>query len=158
MSAFVLNLLFAAVWLLLASEPSTVVFGVGFLFGFGLLAAFRSLLGAANYVRRCFGFIRFVLVFGREFVVANLKVAWMVLFCSNESLHPNFVTLDVAGLTRPEILLLSYCISLTPGTTSVDICEDFRTLVVHALEASDPAAVRREINDSLKRSILGFTR
>jgi multisubunit Na+/H+ antiporter MnhE subunit len=110
------------------------------------------------YVRGSLAFAWFVLVFTREFLVANVKVAWAVLFRRRAALHPNFITYDVAGLTPFEILLLSYCISLTPGTTTVQVSEDFQTLILHALDADAPDAIRAGIDRTLKRGILSFTR
>jgi multicomponent Na+:H+ antiporter subunit E len=153
-----LNLVIAVMWLLLSSEPSAAVFALGFLLGFTLLAAFRSVAGSEAYVRRTLAFGRFLARFILEFVTANVKVAGAVLFRSRDSLHPDFVTYDISDLTRPEILLLSYCVSLTPGTTTVEISADFKTLVFHALDADDPDALRTAIDRKLKRSILSFTR
>ncbi|MHB1307291.1 MAG: Na+/H+ antiporter subunit E [Limisphaerales bacterium] len=158
MKALGLNLLIAVIWLLLSPDPSPAVFAIGFLIGFGLVAAFRSLVGGRAYVRRCFAFLAFLWIFTREFLVANATVAWMALFRPRESIHPNFITYDVTGMTPTEILLLSYCITLTPGTTSVDISADFKTLILHALEADNPDAIRAGIDGSLKRGILSFTR
>lgn len=158
MIAFGLNLLIAVMWLLLSQAPSAAGFGIGFGVGFAFVAAFRSVIGGEAYVRRCVAFVRFLLVFTREFLVANVKVAGVVLFRSRESLHPNFITFDVAGLTPAEILLLSYCITLTPGTTTVEVAADFQTLVVHSLDAEQPDQIRAELDRTLKQSILAFTR
>lgn len=158
MTAFGMNLLIAVIWLLLSQSPSPLVFGLGFGVGFALVAAFRTVIGGESYVRRCVAGVRFGLLFTREFIVANFKVAFVVLFRSRESLHPNFITYDVTGLTRPEILLLSYCISLTPGTTTVDIAPDFKTLVLHSLDADQPDQIRAELDRTLKRNLLAFTR
>jgi multicomponent Na+:H+ antiporter subunit E len=158
MIALGLNLTIAIMWLLLSTKPSSVVFGVGYLIGFALVAAFRTIIGGENYVRRTLAFLVFLLVFTREFLVANVKVAGTVLFRSREALRPNFITYDVTGLSRAEILLLSYCISLTPGTTTVDVVPDFNTLILHALDADQPDRTRAEIDRTLKQSILAFTR
>lgn len=152
------NLLLATVWLLLSRDPDPAVFTIGMLMGFGLLAAFPDLMGSRAYVRRTLAALRFLLVFSREFLVANLSVARLVLFRRREDLHPNFITYDTTGMRSGEILLLSYCVSLTPGSTSVEISDDFRTLVIHALDADDPAAVRQSLDQGLRRAILAFTR
>lgn len=158
MRSFAIHLIIAVIWLLLSAAPSPAVFAVGFIIGFVILALFRPVLGSEVYVRRCVAFVLFLLLFIKEFVVANVKVAGTVLFRTRESLHPNFITYDVTDLNPLEILLLSYCITLTPGTTSVDIAEDFNTLIVHALEADDSDAIRRGIDRTLKTAILRFTR
>jgi multisubunit Na+/H+ antiporter MnhE subunit len=158
MRSFLVNLVIAVVWLLLSDQPSPGAFVIGLMIGFALLAAFRSILGSQDYVRRCVGVVGFGALFLREFIVANGKVAWVVLFRRRESLSPNLLTYDVSDLVPVEILILSYCITLTPGTTAVEISEDMRTLVVHALEAEDPEAIRAQIDRTLKRPILRFTR
>jgi multicomponent Na+:H+ antiporter subunit E len=153
-----MNLAVAVMWLLLSAVPSVGALGIGFVVGFALLAVFQSVVGSRNYVRRVLAFVRFLGRFSLEFVIANLKVAWAVLFRSRESLHPDFVTYDVTGLTRTEILLLSYGVSLTPGTTTVEISEDFTTLTFHALDADAPDAIRDRIDRTMKSWILSFTR
>ncbi len=158
MKAFGLNLLIAVIWLLLSQAPSPTVFALGFLVGFLFLAAFRTVVGAEDYIRRWAGLVRFLVLFTREFIVANLNVAWTVLFRPPSALRPGFVTYDVSGLSRTEILILSYCLTLTPGTTTVDISPDFKTLVFHALDAHEPEALRAQLDNKLKPALLAFTR
>jgi multicomponent Na+:H+ antiporter subunit E len=158
MKSFGLNVAVALIWLLLSEESTPVTFGIGFVIGFVFLGVFRPILGSDHYVRAVVAFSRFLVIFSREFIVANAKVISAVLFRSKHSLHPNFITYDVGGLSRPEILLLSYCISLTPGTTTVDVAEDFRTLIIHVLDADSPDEIRAAIDRTLKDSILRFTR
>lgn len=158
MKSLGLNLVIAVIWLLLSSEPSAGAFAVGFIAGFALLAAFSTVLGSAGYMRRSVAFVRFLIRFTGEFLIANTKVAGTVLFRSRASLRPDFIRYDIGELTRTEILLLSYCVSLTPGTTTVEISDDFKTLVFHALDAGRPDAIRRSIDRTLKQPILSFTR
>lgn len=158
MQSFILNLVIAVTWLLFSQKPSLASFTIGYLMGFGLLALFQPIMGSSNYIRRSLGFVGFLLVFLREFILANYSVARVVLFGSRESLHPNFITLDVTGMKSFEILILTYCITLTPGTTSVEVEDDHQTLIVHALEAEKPDEVRSQINRSLRDAILKFTR
>jgi multisubunit Na+/H+ antiporter MnhE subunit len=61
-------------------------------------------------------------------------------------------------LSKFEILLLSHCITLTPGTSTIDIENDFRELRLHALDGSDLAGVRAGIKANLEARILAFTR
>lgn len=159
MYAFTLNMVIATTWLLLSSHPGVPSFTVGLATGYLLIAAFRSLLpDGPAYIRRSLALLRFALSFARQFVVANFSVAVTVLARSRDALHPNFITYDISGLRPGEILLLTYCITLTPGTVSIQISDDQRNLVVHALEASDPDGIRRQIDRDLKQPILAFTR
>jgi multicomponent Na+:H+ antiporter subunit E len=158
MMSFLLNLAIMLVWLLLNEDMSPFTLACGYLIGFAFVAAFRTVPGSERYVRATLAFLRFALIFFREFLVANAKVARAVLTRRRQDLHPNFLTYDVAGLTRFEILLLSYCISLTPGTTTVQVSDDFQTLILHAMDADSPDAIRVGIDRTLKRGILSFTR
>lgn len=159
MPAFILNVLMAVMWLLLSRSRDVPAFLLGFLAGFALIAAFRGLLpGGPAYVRRTRALARFALYFLWQFLVANFSVAAAVLFRPRAALRPDFVDLDVSGLRPPEILLLTYCITLTPGTVSIRLSDDYRTLTVHALDGADPEGIRREVRRQLIQPILAFTR
>ncbi len=107
---------------------------------------------------RVVGFILFVFYFLRALVLANLQLAKTVLFEKRENLAPGFLDYPVEGLSRLEILVLSHCITLTPGTTTVEISPDFTRLTLHALDARDPDAVTRDIRNQLEAPILRWTR
>lgn len=158
MRNFTLNLVIAVMWLLLSPEPNLTTFLFGFGIGFALLALFQPVLPRERYAGRVLGALRFASVFLREFVLANVVLLRTVFLQSRDALEPNLITVDVRGMTRGEILLLTHCISLTPGSVTVQIEPDFETIVVHALNGRDPDAVRRQINETLRRAILGFTR
>ncbi len=157
MRSLVLNVLVATIWLLLQTQPTLLDFSVGAALGFLLLFLFRPVLRSGDYVRRVIAANVFVLVFAWEFVRACVQLIRLTLFVPVDRLRPDFLIYDVAGLTRLEILLLSHCVSLTPGTSTVDISHDFTRLYLHALDCPDPAAIRAEIN-TLKQGILAFTR
>lgn len=144
-------------WLFLQQGGITSLI-TGMILGFLLLLMLRRLLGLEDYVRRVLGFFVFCAVLTRELVLANFVLAHAVVFRPLRSIRADFVTIPVAGLNRLEIYLLAQCISLTPGTTTVEVADDGRELLVHAFEATDPQAVRDGIDRTLKKAILGFTR
>lgn len=159
MVAFTLNMIMASLWLLLSNDPGVPSFILGFITGYLIIAGFRGLIpGGATYIRRTRALGRFALYFLWQFLVANFSVAAVVLLRPRARLHPGFVDLDVSALRPPEILLLTYCITLTPGTVSIRISDDYRTLVVHALDAADAAAIQRDVDRQLIQPILAFTR
>ena len=158
MKSFLINILIAATWLLLSKSPSSFQFFLGFTVGFLLMSLFPSIMESQSYTRRSLAFIRFALMFFREFIRANIKVAAVVLFKSKESISPNFLSYNVNGMNPVEILLLFYCISLTPGSLTVKISDDFQTMILHSLDADDPEAIRKEIDRTMKVPILSFMR
>ncbi len=158
MKSLLLNLLVAVIWLLLQTAPSLRHFAFGFVLGFALLALFQPVLGSQVYVRRMLAGVRFTWVFACAFATSCWDLIRTILFVPVSRLRPAFIDYDVSDLSRAEILLLSHCISLTPGTNTVDIAPDFSRLKLHVLDCPDAEAVRRSIDDSLRRGILAFTR
>lgn len=152
-----IHLVLALLWTFLGT-PSWGRFIAGAVIVFVILAAFQSLLDIRSYIRRSLAFVKFLFVFTREFLLSNLNIARAVLTQKREDIVPDFIEYDITGLRPQEVLLLSQCITLTPGTTSVEISPDFSTLVIHAFDAKDPEAVCRGIDSTLRKAILEFTR
>lgn len=158
MISLVINLVISVIWMLLDREMSVLGFAIGYVIGFAMIWLFQPILQSRNYVRRVLGFVRFIAIFSWAFIVSCWSIGRASLFGSIDSLEPRLMTYDVRGLSRVEIFLLSHCISLTPGTTTVDISEDFSTFILHVLDTHDPDEIRREIDQTLRRGILSFTR
>ena len=158
MRALSINMLVAVIWMLLQAEVSLFHIVVGFGLGLGLLAAFPDVFGGRDYVRRVVALARFVGVFLWEFLFSCIQLLRACLFLPVSRLRPAIITYNLGGLTKLETLLLSHCISLTPGTTTVDVAPDFSHLVLHVLESEHPDQVRSRIDQRLRRGILSFTR
>jgi multicomponent K+:H+ antiporter subunit E len=78
-------------------------------------------------------------------IVANFQVARIILFLPADRIQSAWITVPL-DLTSPEaISLLAGTITMTPGTLTADISADGRALLVHALHAPDPDAIRDEI-------------
>lgn len=157
MTGFAINAALAVIWLFLGDNPTPDRFVVGFLTGFLLVAVFEKVLPTQGYARRVLAFLRFLVLFARELAASNLTMARAIL-APREPARPALVDYPVAHLTRAEILLLSHCITLTPGTTTVEVAPDFRTLVLHAYDGADPAGVVEGIRRSLEAPIVAFLR
>ena len=155
---FLAHLGLALLWTFLSSEPSLASFIIGLVLGLGLLIVARGLVNDGGYVRRVMALGWFLAVFLKEFLVSNLNLAVLVLGSRAPRLRGGFLEYDIRGLRPWETLLLAHCISLTPGTTSVEVAEDGRTLWIHALEAGDPDGVRRGIDINLRAPMLRWTR
>jgi multicomponent K+:H+ antiporter subunit E len=80
----------------------------------------------------------------RDIVAANIEVAIQVLG-PLDRIRPGFVDVPL-DLDDPFVAtLLAGIVTLTPGTVSIDVDMDRRTLSVHALNLPDPAAAAAEI-------------
>lgn len=97
--------------------------------------------------------LRLVLLFLRELIVANLRVAAAVLFRRTDALAPGIVAVPLDLETDAAIAIFANIVTLTPGTLSIDVSTDRRTLFVHALDVGDPETFRRELKEGLERAV-----
>lgn len=89
---------------------------------------------------------KYVLVLLWDILVSNLIVAKQVLGATHQ-LHPGFVAIPLDIREPLPITLLASTISLTPGTVSTDISEDFSVLYVHALNVPDEQELVKQIKE-----------
>jgi multicomponent K+:H+ antiporter subunit E len=80
----------------------------------------------------------------REILIANLVVARLILG-REEKLNPAFVSVPLDLENKFAITILASTITLTPGTVSASISADSRTLLIHALNVDDEAALIADI-------------
>jgi multicomponent Na+:H+ antiporter subunit E len=147
-------LVLAVVWLALSGDASigNIVFGL--LLGFFVMLASRPLGPYPVFKEvRPLKVLGLLLFLGWEIVVANLKVVAAVLG-PRRLLRPALVAVPLAVRTDAQIALLSNLISLTPGTLSLDVSPDRRTLYVHTMSTSSPDALRTEIKEGFERRVL----
>ena len=145
--------LLALAWMALTGEWSLPALGFSCALGWLLLRLVRP-LGGEGFRRvrlaRLPGFLAYVL---KEVVVANLRVAAAVIAPAGR-LRPAIVAVPLTLDRDAEIALLANLITLTPGTLSLDVSPDRRTLYVHAMAVTGPDELRREIRDGFERRIL----
>src|SRR5690606_901199 len=95
--------------------------------------------------------------FLKEMLLANLRVAYDVI-TPTYYMRPAVVSIPLDARTDLEITLLAMCITLTPGTLSLDVSTDRRVLYIHAMFAEDPDALRHEIKNGFERRLLELLR
>lgn len=153
MRTLLLNVLLAIAWMFLVGRAQPRDFIVGYLIGFVVILAVNRVTPDREYARGIAIVTGFILRFLRELVIANVQVAIEVLR-PRPRIQPGFIKLPLDVESDAEITLLASVISLTPGTLSVDISDDRKTLYVHAMWASDPDRVRALIKSAFERRIL----
>lgn len=148
-----LTLLLTLVWCLLSNGLSagTVVFGL-------ILGTVVPILTAAYWpqrpvMQRPWRMLEYIAVVVWDIFVANLQVAWIVLFKRNADMAPNWVAIPLDLRTPEAIAILAGTITLTPGTVSSDLSDKGHALLVHALDAPDPDAVRDTIKQRYERRL-----
>jgi multicomponent Na+:H+ antiporter subunit E len=153
----VLHLFIALVWFFLSGNQTVANFLVAFLCTFALMALFRKAIDCEGYIRRTVAFYRFIVHFILDIIASNLRIMRVAISREAGRRHGRFIEYDVAGLTDLEVLLISQCIGLSPGTMVAERVGGER-LVIHTFATGEPHEVRASLDRTLKSGILGFTR
>ena len=160
MKWFVLNIILAAMFLLpvkILADPDLskpLVF-------LSLYVSIYTLLWLSSYfLNRLYffnviSFLNLIGFFIRETVMSNFRVAYDVL-TPGFLTKPAIVAIPLDVTTDAEILVLASFITLTPGTLTLDISEDRKTMFVHEMyvPGKNPDAVRKNIKNGFEKKIL----
>lgn len=96
-------------------------------------------------------------VLGVLFLKELMLSVWAVLVAVLQTelrTRPAIVAVPLTVRSDAGITLLADMISLTPGTTSLHVSEDRRTLYIHAMDAPDPDALVASIKDGFERAVM----
>ena len=157
MSLFFINTFIALAYMGVQGSFSLTGFLVGFALGYLALWVTKPLYGTTGYFHRVPKTVRLVGYFLVELIHSNLKVFWDVITPGHIS-RPGIVGIPLSAKTDMEILLVANLISLTPGTLSIDLSADRRTLFVHVMFLDDPERFRESIKNGIERRVLEVTR
>ncbi len=146
------SILLALAWAALQGDITLVNLLVGYLVGYAILALLArggvmpsTLASRSAYALGLIGF------FTWELLRANFRVAADVLW--GNRIEPAVVAIPLDISSDGEILLLSMLINITPGSVTIDLSEDRRTLYVHVMHMKSADETRREIKDGFERRI-----
>lgn len=148
-----INIILALIWTAVSGSFSLPNFVFGFLLGTATLYLIREQVGSLGYFARSVRVISLAWLFLYELVLSAWRVALLVL-SPNMALKPGIFAYPLKVDRDFEITLLANLITLTPGTLSVDVSEDRRFLYVHAIDCSDPDALRRDIAEGFETKIM----
>ena len=93
-----------------------------------------------------------ILFFAWALIVANIKVALDVLR-PQTNIEPAILAIPLDVTSDAEILLLSMLINITPGSVTIDLADDRRTLYVHVMHMISAEASRHEIKSGFERRV-----
>jgi multicomponent Na+:H+ antiporter subunit E len=150
---FAIHLLLAFGWSAVNGEFTLRSLVVGFVFAGGALWLVRPLYGPTHYFGRLRDAIRLAGFFVWELVVSCVQVAHDVLTPTHHS-RPGVIAVPLDAETPLEITTVANLITLTPGTMTLDVSDDRRTLWVHAMFIDDADALRRTLKQGMERRVL----
>ena len=151
------NMMLAIFWALAIGRVTVGTLVTGFLVGLFTLFISRRAVGSDAYLSKIVRTTRLVVYFVRDLVVSNLKLAYDILTPTHHA-RPAILAIPLDVKTDGEITLLANMITLTPGTLSLEISEDRRTLYIHSMYTDDVEKVRRSIKEGVEKRILEVTR
>lgn len=153
MTLLLINLLLALAWAAMTGSfsPANLLFG----FALGAVALFliRGQVGSLGYFVRASRILALALLFLKELVLSAWRVAVLVV-TPRMDVRPGIFAYPLTVDRDFEITLLANLITLTPGTLSVDVSADRKTLFVHAIDCTDPERMFRDIAEGFERKIL----
>lgn len=154
MRTFASNIILAAAWAIFFGGFTWITMLSGFVLGFGILWLLQPLTESkSSYFKRVWYWGKLVVMFLYELVVSSVQVIWDIITPQHLAKPAVFeMPLDVK--TDTGILLVTNLISLTPGTLSLDVSEDRKSLLVHAMFAEDPDAVCHQLKSGMERWVI----
>jgi len=147
-----LSLVVAGVWLLANNSLAPGHLVLAAVLGVLIPGLTYSFWPDAPSLKRPLPALRLLLVFCYDVIVANLRVARLVLG-PNRRLRPAFLEVPVDIEDAFGVAILASMITLTPGTLTAYVRESQRILVVHALDVDDEAAAIAEIKQRYERPL-----
>lgn len=153
MSLFIMHLVLTLVWFLLIGDQSMVSLASGFVIGFGALWIAKPMFDTqTTYFGRLFRVFRLFTFFLYELILSSIRVAWDVLTPTHLS-QPAIIEMPLDVTSDFEIFLVANLISLTPGTLCLDVDRKRHRLIIHAMFASDPDQLVRELKEGMETKV-----
>ena len=153
-----INLILTLVWSGLLGGITLSNLVSGFVVSYFLLwLVTRGQRGHDGYfgkLPRVLGFIGYYLW---ELVKSNAIIAYDVLTPTHH-MKPGVIGIPIEAKTDLEITALANLITMTPGTLSLYISPDRKTLYVHAMYIHDPEELRRDIKENFEPRVLALLR
>ena len=126
----------------------------------GLVAGYLLLWLVARFQRKQVKYIiktplffSFLAYYAWELLKSNAVILYEIL-TPGLDMRPGVIGIPIRAKTDLEITILANLITMTPGTLSLDISPDRRTLYIHAMYIHDPEALRKDIQENLERRVL----
>ena len=140
-----LSALLAVTWMLLVNR-----FAIGSLVMAAILGTIIPLVTASYWparprLTRPFEMLPYLALVLWDVILANIQVARIILFMPPDQIKSAWIAVPVDLMSPEAITLLAGTITMTPGTLTADMTRDGRVLLIHALHAPDPDAVRDDI-------------
>ena len=151
-SQIMLNILMAMTWELIFPAWTLSAFIVGYILGAIILYFFYYQDRQNFYLIKIMKGLILALTLLKEMIVSSINVLKYVCLPLSH-LKAGIIRMDIDFQHDMELVLLANMITLTPGTLTLEISPDNRTIYIHALDCSDPEQLIKNIRDTFERPI-----
>jgi multicomponent Na+:H+ antiporter subunit E len=147
------SILLAFAWAALLGEVTARNVLIGYGLGYGVLALLeKGGVLPSSFQARVWRVLSLAAFFLWELMLANVRVAADVLR-PRTAIRPAVVAIPLDITSDGEILLLSALINITPGSVTIDLSDDRRTLYVHVMHITTAEQSRREIKSGFEKRV-----
>ena len=153
MVVFVWNILLMLTWAAARGDFSFVNLVLGFALGYLVLLVSQRVMRPTRYFHRAHQWFRLALYFGRELVLANLRLIYHVLTPTRRT-RAAVIAIPLAAQTDEEITAVGSLLTLIPGSVLLDVSDDRTTMYVHVIFGEDLEARRRDVVEQLVPKVL----
>lgn len=135
--------LLTAVWVALWSDLSAANVASGVLVALGIVFVFDTPRDG-HLVFRPVHLARFLVYFSYKLLESTVVVARTVV-SPGGAVHTGIVAVPLIGCSDAVATLIADAISLTPGTLTIEVRSEPRTLFIHALDVRDVDRVQADV-------------
>ena len=174
LAQIMLNTGIAFVWILLQNNYTIQSFVVGYLLGMLFLFVFRKQLAGKlyflpgawadhrsrasekqrkrSYFYKAWAALVLLIIFVKELIVASFLVILQVLK-PQLTVKPGIIAYKTDLETEGQIVVLTSIITLVPGSVSMQLSPDSKTIYIHVFDIDNEEAVVRHIREEYENRI-----
>lgn len=149
-----LTIVLTGFWILLLNDVTVAGLASGLLLGVLIPLYTTNFWPTPPGVKSWPAAARYFFIVLWDIIVANVQVAYWILFWKNEQLQPKYFTVPLDIRVPEAIATLAGTVTMTPGTISTDLSADNRALLVHGLHVPDEALIIATIKSRYEARLL----
>jgi multicomponent Na+:H+ antiporter subunit E len=158
MKTLLLNIFLTLIWLALTMQFSFINIFFGFAAGYIVLWMISKNPNEKRYFSRLPKAFSYLAFFLNEVVKGSWKIGYDIV-TPRHKMNPAIFAVPLEAKTDIEITLLANSITLTPGTTSLAVSHDRKTLYVYSVYADKNIETSiAEIKNGLEKKLLEVIR
>ncbi|ERK56942.1 putative Na(+)/H(+) antiporter subunit E1 [Gemella bergeri ATCC 700627] len=155
---FLINIFIGILWMFFSGNYNLEYFFVGYFWVMVVLFIFRKILfkfsiGKQLYYIYAYKWLKLIVIFLVELLKADINVLKM-MFRKDLDVNPVIFEYKLTIKKNWQITLLANMITLTPGTLTVNVGYNNKTLFVHCLDTDNIEEEIEGIKNSFEKAIL----